>query len=47
MSLTLTWGVWGLPIPKPVKLVYARGRPLGLPHILEPTDADVDLWHGK
>lgn len=47
MSLTLTWGRWGLPIPKPVKLVYARGRPLGLPHLTEPTDADVDEWHGK
>ena len=24
VSVTLTWGRWGLPIPKPVKLVYAR-----------------------
>jgi 2-acylglycerol O-acyltransferase 2 len=47
MSLTLTWGLWGLPVPKPVKLVYARGRPLGLPHIPEPTDAEVEEWHGK
>ena len=47
MSVTLTWGLWGLPIPKPVKLIYTRGRPLGLPHIENPTDADVEEWHNK
>ena len=41
VSVTVFWGRWFLPIPKRVKLVYARGRPLGLPHIEHPTDADV------
>jgi len=45
VSMTLFWGRWGLPLPRPVKLVFVRGRPLGLPHIPEPTDADVDKWH--
>uniref|UniRef100_A0A7S0PXT3 Acyltransferase n=1 Tax=Coccolithus braarudii TaxID=221442 RepID=A0A7S0PXT3_9EUKA len=47
VSVTLFWGRFFLPVPKPVKLVYARGRPLGLPHIEKPTDADVDEWHAK
>lgn len=46
VSITLFWGRWGLPVPKPVKLVYARGRPIGMPHIPEPTEADVAHWHG-
>lgn len=45
VSVTLFWGRWGLPVPKRVKLVYARGRPLGLPHIPNPTPADVDAYH--
>ncbi|KAH8061386.1 2-acylglycerol O-acyltransferase [Aureococcus anophagefferens] len=45
VSFTLFWGRWGLPLPRPVKLVFARGRPLGLPHIPEPTAADVDKYH--
>lgn len=45
VSVTLFWGRWWLPVPKPVKLVYARGRPIGLPHIEEPTAEDVDKWH--
>ena len=45
VSVTVFWGRWFLPIPKRVKLVYARGRPLGLPHIEHPTDADVDKYH--
>lgn len=44
-SLTLFWGKWGLPIPRDDVLLYARGRPLGLPHIPEPTREDVDKWH--
>ncbi|KAL1518622.1 hypothetical protein AB1Y20_002910 [Prymnesium parvum] len=47
VSVTFFWGRWGLPVPKPVRLVYARGRPLGMPHIPEPTDADVDHWHAE
>mmetsp|Transcript_12380 Transcript_12380/g.33644 ORF Transcript_12380/g.33644 Transcript_12380/m.33644 type:complete len:136 (-) Transcript_12380:328-735(-) len=47
VSVTLFWGRWWLPVPKPVKLVYARGRPLGLPHIPNPTPEDVDKWHAE
>jgi len=45
VSFTLFWGRWFLPLPKKVKLTYARGRPLGLPHIEHPTDADVEKYH--
>lgn len=45
ISVTFFWGRFGLPVPKPVKLVYARGRPIGLPHITNPTDDDVNKWH--
>lgn len=46
VSVTLFWGRWLLPVPRPVQLVYARGRPIGLPHIQNPTQEDVDKWHG-
>ena len=46
-SLTLFWGRFGLPLPMPDKLVYARAPPLGLPKIENPTDAEVDKWHAK
>lgn len=45
VSLTLFWGRWFLPLPRPVKLVYVRGRPIDLPHIPEPTKDDIDKWH--
>lgn len=44
-SLTLFWGQYGLPIPRDHMLLYARGRPLGLPHIPDPTPEDVDKYH--
>jgi hypothetical protein len=47
ISLTWFWGIWGLPIPRPHKIIYVRGAPLGLPHIREPTDEDINKWHGK
>jgi len=47
VSVTFFWGRFGLPMPKKVKLSYARGRPLGLPHIAEPTQEDVDKWHAE
>jgi len=47
MSVTYFWGKWFLPIPRDEKLLYVRGKPMGLPHIPEPTDADVDKWHAK
>jgi len=45
VSLTVFWGRYYLPLPRPVKLVYVRGTPLGLPHIPNPTDADVAKYH--
>lgn len=47
VALTYFWGKWYLPIPRDDKLLYARGRPLGLPHIAEPTQEDIDKWHAK
>ena len=45
MSLTYVWGRWLLPIPRPLKLLYISGQPLGLPHIPSPTQADIDKYH--
>eukprot|EP00560_Eucampia_antarctica_P003255 CAMPEP_0197840574 /NCGR_PEP_ID=MMETSP1437-20131217/45681_1 /TAXON_ID=49252 ORGANISM="Eucampia antarctica, Strain CCMP1452" /NCGR_SAMPLE_ID=MMETSP1437 /ASSEMBLY_ACC=CAM_ASM_001096 /LENGTH=338 /DNA_ID=CAMNT_0043450205 /DNA_START=103 /DNA_END=1119 /DNA_ORIENTATION=+ len=47
VSLTYFWGQYNLPIPRPDKLLYVRGKPLGLPHIPEPTDEDINKWHAK
>jgi len=47
MSVTYFWGKGFLPIPRDEKLLYVRGKPMGLPHIPEPTDADVNKWHAK
>jgi 2-acylglycerol O-acyltransferase 2 len=45
MSLTYVWGRWYLPIPRKLSLLYVTGQPLGLPHIPEPTQADIDKYH--
>jgi hypothetical protein len=45
VSLTLFWGKFYLPIPRDEKILYVVGKPLGLPHIEEPTQEDVDKWH--
>lgn len=47
MSVTYFWGKYMLPIPRNEKLIYVRGKPLGLPHIKDPTDEDLDKWHAK
>ena len=47
VALTYFWGKWYLPIPCDDKCLYARGKPLGLPCILDPTDKEVDKWHQK
>ena len=41
--------IFSLPIiPKQThKLLYVRGKPLGIPHIPEPTPEDIDKWHTK
>ena len=28
-------------------MLYVSGQPLGLPHLAQPTQADIDLWHKK
>lgn len=45
-SLTLFWGKFYLPIPRDEKLLYVIGRPLELPYIPQPTQEDIDKWHG-
>ena len=45
VSLTIFWGRWWLPVPRPTKMVYARGKPLGLPHIPNPSQDDINHWH--
>jgi 2-acylglycerol O-acyltransferase 2 len=47
VSLTYVWGRWYLPVPRPTKLLYVSGQPLGMPRIPEPTQQDVDKWHDK
>ena len=37
VSITLFWGWFGLPVPRPNKLLYVRGKPLGMPFIAEPS----------
>jgi len=45
VSLTLFWGKCYLPIPRDEKLLYVVGKPLGLPHIPEPSQEDIDKYH--
>jgi 2-acylglycerol O-acyltransferase 2 len=45
-SLTVFWGKWYLPIPRDEKMLYVVGKPLGMPHIMDPTQEDIDKWHG-
>ena len=47
VSLTYFWGKWNLPIPRDDMLLYVRGKPLGIPHIPNPSKEDVDTWHAK
>lgn len=47
VSVTLIWGRFGLPIPRDDKIMCVVGRPLGIPHIENPTDTDVNKWHSK
>mmetsp|Transcript_25332 Transcript_25332/g.38911 ORF Transcript_25332/g.38911 Transcript_25332/m.38911 type:complete len:319 (+) Transcript_25332:206-1162(+) len=44
VSLTWFWGKYYLPIPRDENILYVVGKPLGLPHIEEPTQ-EVDKWH--
>lgn len=46
-SVTYFWGAYYLPIPRNEKLVYARGPMMGLPHIPNPTNEDINKWHAK
>lgn len=44
-SLTYVWGKYGLPIPRNCKLLYVSGQPIGIPHIPNPTQEDIDKYH--
>jgi len=45
-SLTYMWGKWYLPIPRDnCKLLYVSGQPIGIPHIPNPTQEDIDKYH--
>lgn len=46
-SLTYIWGKFYLPIPRPNKLLYVSGQPLGLPQIDQPSQSDIDKYHAK
>ena len=48
-SITAFWGRFYLPIPRARKIVGVLGKPLGIPStpIPEPTQEQVDEWHGK
>ena len=45
VSITYFRGWNGTPIPRPCKLVYVRGKCLGLPHIESPSQEDIDKYH--
>jgi 2-acylglycerol O-acyltransferase 2 len=45
MTATYYFGKWLMPIPRDENLLYVRGKPMGLPHIPNPTQRDVDYWH--
>jgi Diacylglycerol acyltransferase len=47
VSLTYIWGQYGLPVPRPLKLLYVSGQPLGLPRIEHPTLQDIDKYHAQ
>lgn len=47
MAVTYFWGKYNLPIPRDDKLLYVRGKPLGIPHIPDPSSEDIDKWHAK
>jgi 2-acylglycerol O-acyltransferase 2 len=44
---TYYWGKWALPIPRDEQVLVARGKPMGLPHIPDPSQNDIDYWHAK
>eukprot|EP00976_Prorocentrum_cordatum_P098470 1191410-Prorocentrum_minimum.AAC.1 len=45
VTVTWFWGIGGTVIPYEKKIVSAMGRPLGIPHIPEPTVEDIDKYH--
>jgi Diacylglycerol acyltransferase len=47
VSLTYIWGQYGLPIPRPLKLLYVSGQPMSLPRIEHPTQQDIDKYHAQ
>jgi 2-acylglycerol O-acyltransferase 2 len=46
-SIFYAWGMWGLPIPRPTKMMWVRGQPLGIERVEHPTQEEIDYWHDK
>ncbi|KAG5187160.1 mono-or diacylglycerol acyltransferase type 2 [Tribonema minus] len=46
-SIMLFWGRWGLPVPFKVPLVFAVGKPIPVPKVVNPTDEQVRELHAK
>ena len=44
MSLTYFYGLFGLPLPRPNKLLYVRGKPIELPHLTEAQLKAADIY---
>jgi hypothetical protein len=45
MSVTLFWGRFGLPIPRRSPITAVMGDPIVVPHVPQPSDAQIDEWH--
>jgi 2-acylglycerol O-acyltransferase 2 len=46
-SIGYACGRWYLPVPRPTKMMWVRGQPLGMPRIEHPTQEEIDYWHNK
>ena len=46
-TLTFLFFLYGNHFDSGKKMLYVSGQPLGLPHLAQPTQADIDLWHKK
>jgi 2-acylglycerol O-acyltransferase 2 len=46
-SIGYAYGRWYLPIPRPTKMMWIRGQPLGMPRNEHPTQEEIDYWHNK
>jgi 2-acylglycerol O-acyltransferase 2 len=47
VSITFFWGRWGSPIPYRKPLLLAVGRPIDVPTVANPSDAQINEYHQK